>query len=204
MKNTRNKILSAAKKLFNTEGLNNVTLRQIAQELQISQGNLNYHFKLKEDILEALYFNLVAEMDEQISGMNTQYANLKSFYESSKLSMEIMYEYRFILIDFSFIMNANSTVKSHYSGLQKIRLNQFQQLFTELIAGGLMRPPEFENEYPRLYERMNIVGDGWINAYTTFGIEKSVTYYSDLLFETIYPYLTDTGKKEYVAIKNQF
>ncbi len=201
MKDTRNKILTAARKLFNEEGLNNVTLRQIAQSINISQGNLNYHFKLKEDILEVLYFNLVEEMDLQISSMNTQHSHLNFLYETSKLSMEIMYDYRFILIDYSYIMNTNSTIKSHYGKLQKSRLNQFQLLFSELIKNGLMRPAEFDSEYLRLYERMNIVGDGWINVYNTFGAEKSIGYYCDLLFEMIYTYLTDFGKQQYMAIK---
>lgn len=201
MKDTRNKILTAARKLFNEEGLNNVTLRQIAKLLNISQGNLNYHFKLKEDILEALYFNLVEEMDWQLSSMNTQHSHLNSLYETSKLSMEIMYDYRFILIDYSYIMNTNSPIKSHYGELQKNRSNQFQLIFSELIKNGLIRPAEFDSEYPRLYERMNIVGDGWINVYTTFGAEKSIGYYCDLLFEMIYTYLTDVGKQQYMAIK---
>ena len=56
MKDTKEIIINTALKLFNTEGLSKVTLRTIANKMGISQGNLNYHFKKRDDIIEALYF----------------------------------------------------------------------------------------------------------------------------------------------------
>ena len=39
----------------------------IAVELKISSGNLNYHFKNREDVLEALYFEMVSEFDSRVN-----------------------------------------------------------------------------------------------------------------------------------------
>lgn len=196
MKNTKEKILQASLLLFNEKGMVNVSLRQIAQELNISQGNLNYHFKLKEDIVEALYFQLVEEMDNQMKSMELD-DQLASLYESSIKTMEKMYDYKFILIDFIHLMNENKKIKSHYATLMKIRNEQFQSMFQSLIEADIFRPEEFEQEYERLYQRMNIIGDSWINVYVTFDKNNSVEYYGDLLFEMIYPYLTDKGKRKY-------
>jgi AcrR family transcriptional regulator len=200
MKNTREKILKASLQLFNEQGMVNVSLRQIAQELKISQGNLNYHFKLKEDIVKALYFQLVSEMDSKMNSMQATANGLESLYKSSLQTMKIMYDYRFILIDFIHLMNENNEIKAHYGGLMKIRNEQFQLIFQLLITIDILRPPEFENEYQRLYQRMNIIGDSWINIYATFDSSNNVKYYCDLLFEMIYPYLTENGKKEYQNI----
>jgi AcrR family transcriptional regulator len=41
----------------------------IALELNMSSGNLNYHFKKREDIFEALYFEMVLEFDERIESL---------------------------------------------------------------------------------------------------------------------------------------
>ncbi|ADR22988.1 TetR family transcriptional regulator [Marivirga tractuosa] len=196
MKNTKEKILQASLLLFNEKGMVNVSLRQIAQELNISQGNLNYHFKLKEDIVEALYFQLVEEMDNQMKSMELD-NQLESLYKSSIKTMEKMYDYKFILIDFIHLMNENKKIKSHYAALMKFRNEQFQSVFRMLIEAEIFRPAEFEQEYERLYQRMNIIGDSWINVYATFDEDNSVEYYGDLLFEMIYPYLTDKGKREY-------
>ncbi|MGF1638398.1 MAG: TetR/AcrR family transcriptional regulator [Cyclobacteriaceae bacterium] len=202
MKDTRQRILNTALGLFNETGTTDVTLRKIAREMNISQGNLNYHFRLKEDIIEALYFSLVAEMDAQMSGFRDAAPNLKMLYQASYVSMSKMFDYRFLLIDFIKIMSEHERIRIHYQHLQKIRAGQFLQIFDFLIEDGLMRKPELKNEYERLYERMNIMGDSWINVYTTFYKEKNLAYFCDLLFETIYPYLTSKGKKKYAKAKS--
>lgn len=51
---TRDRVLAAAKRLFTERGYNNVSMGDIAAELGMSKGNLTYHFKHKEDIVEAL------------------------------------------------------------------------------------------------------------------------------------------------------
>ncbi|SMG45797.1 transcriptional regulator, TetR family [Marivirga sericea] len=201
MKNTRAKILNAALQLFNDKGMVNVSLRQIAQELKISQGNLNYHFKLKEDIVEALYVQLVGEMNLQMTSMDAAGTVLEALYESSLKTMEKMFDYKFILIDFIHLMNANPKIKSHYADLMKIRNEQFQVIFHSLIKSNILRRPEFEHEYERLYQRMNIAGDSWINIYATFDENNTVQYYCNLLFEMIYPYLTEKGKEAYQKIR---
>ena len=61
---TRNKITEAALMLFNGQGLQNVTLQQIANEASISVGNLAYHFHDKEQILKKIGNLISADMDK--------------------------------------------------------------------------------------------------------------------------------------------
>jgi AcrR family transcriptional regulator len=52
---TRDRILEAALRLFNDDGLPGVSTHRIAAELGISPGNLHYHFKSKRLIVGWLF-----------------------------------------------------------------------------------------------------------------------------------------------------
>jgi AcrR family transcriptional regulator len=54
-KTTRERILDVCLALFNERGPNEVTTAEIAQTVGISEGNLHYHFRRKEQILAALF-----------------------------------------------------------------------------------------------------------------------------------------------------
>ena len=95
MKNTKEVILKTALDLFNTHGLPKITLRSIAKEMGISQGNLNYHFKKREDIIENLYFQLVKNIDDSISNTKNLENVLELLFHISKTIMYNFYEYRF-------------------------------------------------------------------------------------------------------------
>lgn len=50
----RSEILDAAEKLFGTKGYDSTSTGDILRELGIARGTLYYHFKSKEDILDAM------------------------------------------------------------------------------------------------------------------------------------------------------
>ena len=65
--NTKQKILQASISLFNQNGMANVRLQQIANEIGISAGNLAYHFRNKEAIIESINEELYQEANEILS-----------------------------------------------------------------------------------------------------------------------------------------
>jgi len=52
---TRERILQTSLALFNALGLAAVSTHRIAAELEMSPGNLHYHFKTKASIVERLF-----------------------------------------------------------------------------------------------------------------------------------------------------
>lgn len=54
MRDTKKKILSTARQLFNEKGYESVTMRMIASEVNMSVGNLTYYFPKKENLIRAL------------------------------------------------------------------------------------------------------------------------------------------------------
>ncbi|MGV0584327.1 helix-turn-helix domain-containing protein [Mycobacteroides chelonae] len=53
-KTTRDEILDASAELFTTDGFAATTTRRIAEAVGVQQASLYYHFKTKDDILDAL------------------------------------------------------------------------------------------------------------------------------------------------------
>jgi len=205
MKNTKSRIKEKARALFNEKGLTDTTLRNIAAAVGISQGNLNYHFRTKQDLIEVLYFELVELLNEKMGDLPQGETLLKQLFGATKITMTVLYEYRFFLRDLYKIFRENEKIKSHYTNLQQLRTQQFLQFFEVLVANELMRPEEFEGEYQNLYARMNILGDNWINAQELLqgNLESPVDYYALLLFEVFYPYFTPKGKEAFLTLKQE-
>ncbi len=58
---TPRRILDHARTAFNERGVGNVGVRDIARELDLSPGNLSYHFPTKDDLILALIEEMHAE-----------------------------------------------------------------------------------------------------------------------------------------------
>jgi len=203
MKNTKDKILTTALELFNTQGLSKVTLRSIAKEMGISQGNLNYHFKKREDIIETLYFQLVSNIDSSMENIEKSTNVLQLLFNISETIMTNFYDYRFFLLDFVQIIRENKNIKTHYSKLTLQREQQFLALFDLLVKTDIMRKEILPNEYQNLYKRFQILGDFWIsdaeNSHSKIS-KKTILAYSVILTQNIFPYLTPKGKKAYYSL----
>ena len=97
---TRDLILEIALILLNDKGERPVTAVELANEMNISPGNLYYHFKGKEEIVEALYAQFHASLVlvmENIS--STSHINAKSMLVYLGLIWDIFDKYRFISQD---------------------------------------------------------------------------------------------------------
>lgn len=192
MGKTKQKIVDTALNLFNEQGLARVTLRTIAGEMGISQGNLNYHFRKRADIVETLYHQLVGEMDEQMQALAIKTADLSALFTISRSSMQVFFRYRFLMLDFVQVMREHPPIRNHYQQLQVLRRQQFQQIFAALQENGIIRPPEFPGEYERLYTRLHLMGDSWISfaeIQDDTPEAERVDAFASLLFEALYPYV---------------
>lgn len=201
MNETKHKILIKSLKLFNTTGISNVSLRNIADEVGISVGNLQYHFKKREDIIEALYFQLVRKIDN-VFVISTDDL-LKSFLNISIEIYKILYEYNFFLLDFVAITRRNQKIKSHYSELSKRREIESLKVIDVLIKNGLFREELLKNEYRCLFKRIEVISNFWFSSILIQAdvlSKESIQEYSILISQSIYPYLTDEAKNQYVNI----
>lgn len=82
----KNEILDAAERLFGTKGFDNTSTNDILNEVGIARGTLYYHFKSKEDILDAM----IGRITEQLIAKARVIAGNRELPVLKRLTMTIL------------------------------------------------------------------------------------------------------------------
>lgn len=98
-RNTRNRILVASLLLFNEHGEPRTTTNEIADEVDISPGNLHYHFPRKELIVAALLDEFRADARRVLTAPHQAEVSLDDFWVFLHLLLEFTAAYRFLFRD---------------------------------------------------------------------------------------------------------
>jgi AcrR family transcriptional regulator len=193
---TKEKILKAALSLFNNKGTEWTTVRDIAKKVGISHGNLCYHFPTTDHIIEQLYFNLVAELDQEMSQMQQATQNPEDVFKGGRVLFDLLYKYKFLMLNFVDIMRRLPKINKHFRELQNRRNAEFKVVFNNLVVAGMMRPEIYPGFFDDLLINMSILGDFWIShAEIRFeGEEKDkLDFYYRVTSIVLLPLLTEKG-----------
>jgi len=201
---TKDKILKCALRLFNEKGVSQVSLRTISTDMGISLGNLTYHFKKREEIIDALYLALVSKLDNAINKELDVKNQFELLFKIPGITISSFYEYRFLMLDFVYITRNHAMIRKHYQKLMVQREHQFESLLNNLIDAKLLRKEIIENEYKYLFKNLRIVSDFWLSATSidknSLIRKKDVLEGSQLLKHMIFPYLTTKGHKAFLEL----
>jgi len=92
--NNKDRIILESITLFNQHGVVSTTTNHIAKHLNISPGNLYFHFKNKEEIIETLFIHMCDETYEMWK-TEIQKKPVSPPIEFIEKSLEIFWKYRF-------------------------------------------------------------------------------------------------------------
>lgn len=134
---TRDRILLAALRLFNDDGLPAVSTHRIAAELGISHGNLHYHFKSKRLIVGWLFRRFEERLAPCLDAAASATA-LDDLWLSLQLTFEAISEYRFILRDMDYLLNEVPELEPRAQALVARQLLAAQALCGGLAAAGVI------------------------------------------------------------------
>lgn len=126
---TRDRILETSLMLFNDEGEHNVTTVDIANEMDISPGNLYYHFKGKESIIESLFARFDSEFGVLLRESGTARLDLKDYWFFVYVVFEEIYKYRFLFVDLGAIILRYGDIEKRFRRL----VGQIRQAITQIL-----------------------------------------------------------------------
>lgn len=96
---TRKRILVASLLLFNDQGEPSTTTNEIADTVDISPGNLHYHFRKKSELVEALLLEFQADARRVLQPPESTQGSLDDFWVFLHQLLELTTAYRFLLRD---------------------------------------------------------------------------------------------------------
>lgn len=150
--NTKEMILETALNLFNKNGSYTVTTRHIAAEMNISPGNLYYHYHNKEDIIRILFDRMCEDFNLFIRPVQGSTYNAGMLYNAISRTGNIMYKYRFFYMEISTLLEKDTVLKKRYMKIKHERTSDFRILFEHFEKSGMISAPVPDDEFLILIE----------------------------------------------------
>ena len=196
---TKEKILSAALNLFNQSNTQAATTNHIAAALDMSPGNLHYHYKNREAIIFALYERMLSqtvlqeeEFPVTITQIHTHQIHLAKLY----------WEYRFFHRELLFLLSRDPKLKERYIEDNRQHQTRIEMILKGLTENGYLQVP-YDNVYEQLTDTILLCNQFWLSHLETLGIEVNATSLTGgftHIERAMRPYLTDKALKELAKI----
>ncbi len=128
---TAERILEVSLALFNRFGEPNVSTTLISNELDISPGNLYYHYPAKDELINALFDRYKKELDELLiaSGNVETVDDAWLFFH---MLFELIWRHRFLYRDLNDLLSKNRKLETHFQFVLKHKVDAVKDLLHTL------------------------------------------------------------------------
>ena len=158
---TRQRILDASLAMFNAQGEPSVTTNHIADELEISPGNLYYHFRNKDDIIEHLFGRYEERIDAALSAPTGRLPGLEDIWLQLHAVFECIWDYRFLYRDLANILSRNRRLRIRFARILKRADEQAHAVMRGLSQAGVMRASA--TELDAAATNVLVIATFWLN-----------------------------------------
>ncbi|SEG49585.1 TetR/AcrR family transcriptional regulator [Vibrio hangzhouensis] len=170
---TRDKIVYAALDLFNSDGERNVTTNHIAAHIEISPGNLYYHFRNKQEIVReifALYSHELIERFTPIQGQQESLGLLKHYLDSI---FNLMWKYRFFYANLPEILQRDDKLHEEYIEVQERLQGNLVNILKAFVELELLAIDD--NELKSLVTTLHMMAVGWLSYQSAMSPKTKIT-----------------------------
>jgi AcrR family transcriptional regulator len=158
---TRERILETSLALFNRDGEPNVATADIADEMNISPGNLYYHFANKAEIVAELYDALEVKLAPLLASRPGRVSGVEDLWLWLHLLFETMAQYRFLYRDLDDILSRHARVAARFARVMKNGESAVLELCDSLARAGALDASE--REIAALARNVMLVSTYWMS-----------------------------------------
>lgn len=170
---TRDKIVYAALELFNQHGERNITTNHIADHIEISPGNLYYHFRNKQEIVREIFALYSAELLERftpIQGSQESLTMLKSYLDSI---FTLMWKYRFFYANLPEILSRDEQLHEQYIDVQEKLQANLIAIMQEFVSLKLLNVDQ--QQLKSLVCTLHLIACSWLAYQSAMASKTSIT-----------------------------
>jgi len=158
---TRERIVETALRLFNELGEPNVTTTAVADEMNISPGNLYYHFGSKDEIVNEIFAAFEREIRDTLAAPTRRAPTVEDAWLFLHLVFELVWKYRFLYRDLNDLLSRNRLVETHMKDIVAHSVRVAAQLCRGMVAAGEMQATPAEID--ALSANMVVVATYWLS-----------------------------------------
>ena len=192
---TRDRILDVSLNLFNAEGEATQTAVDIANALDMSPGNLYYHFKGKEPIINALFDRFEEEMQIILGGTHGTVTSIEDNWVFVYIVLEEIYDFRFFYRNIGGMMERYPALATRFRKILAMKRQAIESILNQLEKRDVftidrrLRAP--------LVQQMQSTMTFWLSLDLVEGSERSgPSLIHDTVLQImllIVPYMGDAG-----------
>lgn len=186
---TKDKIIDLAIQQFNEKGFGAVSLQELAQSLNMSRGNLTYHFKTKALLLEAIADRMWSQLEKERS-RSIQFPSFENLHNQVQMYYHFQRIYAFIFLD-THVLN-HPTIKQRFRELtsQTIQDNVTKLAFA--VQVGNLKPEPAPGVYHNIALVTWMLTFYWLSQQIIRG-EQTVEDGEKMIWSLLLPHFTDKG-----------
>ncbi|MEO6812735.1 MAG: TetR/AcrR family transcriptional regulator [Ginsengibacter sp.] len=199
MQSTKNRILHNAEELFFDHGIANVRLQQIADKTGISVGNLAYHFKNKETIVEAVYEGLMEHISDILMNYNI-HSGLKNFDAKFSNLYHFMKIKKFYFVNFWEIKRNYPDVNEKIGRVNNKILMKLRKQITDNVKSGVFKKESYKGDHNLLAGALFLSINSWLPQQLLKEKRIIERDFKNFLWGHLYPHLSEKGIKEFNSL----